>query len=108
MFIFFSYNHSKPLRCLGFKGLCHPLRFSVEGIFQNGVVQLNQPVTGRDGQKVLIVFLPAENESPIADSAWSDFAQLLQESQVKTGIHDFAHQHDHYLHGAPKREDLAE
>jgi len=84
------------------------IMFSVEGTFQNGVVQLNQPVTGRDGQKVLIVFLPAEKESPIADSVWSDFAQLLQESQVNTGIHDFAHQHDHYLHGIPKREDLAE
>lgn len=79
--------------------------FSVEGIFHNGVVQLNQPVTGRDGQKVLIVFLQEENESPIAEEAWGDFAQLLKECQVNTGISDLAHQHDHYLHGTPKRED---
>ena len=78
---------------------------SVEGTFQDGVVQLKQPVAGRDGQKVLIVFLQEENESPTADSAWGDFAQLLKESQVNTGIRDLAHQHDHYLHGTPKRED---
>lgn len=76
---------------------------SVEGIFHNGVVQLNQPVTGRDGQKVLIVFLQ-ENESLVADSSWGDFAQLLKECQVNTGISDLAYQHDHYLHGTPKRE----
>ena len=78
---------------------------SVEGIFHNGVVQLNQPVAGRDGQKVLIVFLQEENESLIADSSGGDFAQLLKECQVNTGMRDLAHQHDHYLHGTPKRED---
>jgi predicted DNA-binding antitoxin AbrB/MazE fold protein len=78
---------------------------SVEGIFHNGVVQLSQPIAGRDGQKVLIVFLQEDNELPIADSAWGDFAKLLKECQVNTGISDLAHQHDHYLHGIPKRED---
>lgn len=78
---------------------------SVEGTFQNGVVQLNQPVAGRDGQKVLIMFLQEENEPAIADSAWSSFAQILKDCQVNTGILDLAHQHDHYLHGTPKRED---
>jgi hypothetical protein len=78
---------------------------SVEGTFQNGVVQLSQPVTGRDGQKVLILFFQDENDPPIADSAWDDFAQLLKECQVNTGVSDLAHQHDHYLHGIPKRED---
>lgn len=74
---------------------------------QNGVVQFNQPVAGRDGQKVLIVFLQEENESPIADSAWDDFAQLLKECQVNTGIRGLAHQYDYYLHGTPKRDDFA-
>ncbi len=78
---------------------------SIEGTFQNGVVQINQPVAGRDGQKVLIVFLQEKNEPAISDSAWSDFAQLLKECQVNTAIRDLAHQHDHYLHGTPKRED---
>lgn len=78
---------------------------SVEGTFQNGVVQINQSVTLRDGQKVLIVFLQEEKESLILDSAWDDFAQLLKECQVNTGISDLAHQHDHYLYGTPKREE---
>lgn len=78
---------------------------SVEGTFRNGVVQLNQPIAGRDGQKVLIVFLHEEHEPSIADSAWNDFAELLKDCQVITGIADLAHQHDHYLHGTPKRED---
>jgi hypothetical protein len=38
---------------------------SVEGTFQNGVVQLNQPIAGRNGQKVMIVFLQDENESAL-------------------------------------------
>jgi hypothetical protein len=78
---------------------------SVEGTFQNGTVQPSQPMTGRDGQKVLIVFLQEENELPIADSAWDDFAQLLEDCQMSTGIGDLAHQHDHYLHGTPKQGD---
>jgi hypothetical protein len=77
---------------------------SVEGTFQNGVVQLNQPAVQRDGQKVLIVFLQEEGESPIADSAWGDFAQILEDCQVNTGMRDLAHQHDHYLYGTSKRE----
>lgn len=80
---------------------------SVEGTFQDGVVQLDQPVAGREGQRVIIVFLQEESEAAVADSdsAWGDFAMLLKDCQVNTGIRDLAHQHDHYLHGTPKRED---
>jgi predicted DNA-binding antitoxin AbrB/MazE fold protein len=78
---------------------------SVEGILQNGVIQLNQPISGRDGQKVLIVFLQEKQEPMIPNSAWKDFAQILTQCQVSTGIPDLAHQHDYYLHGTPKRED---
>jgi hypothetical protein len=35
--------------------------------------------------------------------AWSDLADLIQQSQVETGIPDLAAEHDHYLHGKPKR-----
>ena len=64
---------------------------SVEGTFRNGVVQISQPIAGRDGQKVLIMFLQEDNETAIADSAWSDFAQILKDCQVNTGILDLAH-----------------
>ena len=36
--------------------------------------------------------------------AWNDFDQIIQESQVSTGISDSSHQHDHYIYGIPKRE----
>jgi len=29
--------------------------------------------------------------------AWDDFDQIIQESQVSTGISDLSHQHDHYI-----------
>lgn len=35
--------------------------------------------------------------------AWDDFDQIIQESQVSTGISDLSHQHDHYIHGTPKQ-----
>jgi hypothetical protein len=36
--------------------------------------------------------------------AWDEFDQILQESQVSTGISDLSHQHDHYIHGTAKRD----
>ncbi|NDJ16900.1 hypothetical protein GS601_06290 [Myxacorys almedinensis A] len=78
---------------------------SVEGTFQGGIVQLVQPIAGRDGQRVIIIFVQEESESGIPDSAWNDFTLLLKDCQMNTGISDLAHQHDHYLHGTPKRED---
>jgi hypothetical protein len=36
--------------------------------------------------------------------AWDDFDQIIQASQVSTGILDLSHQHDHYIHGIPKRD----
>ena len=35
--------------------------------------------------------------------AWNDLSDLIQQSQVETGIADLAAEHDHYLHGKPKR-----
>jgi hypothetical protein len=36
--------------------------------------------------------------------AWDEFDQILQESQVSTGISDLSYQHDHYIHGKLKRD----
>ena len=33
-----------------------------------------------------------------------DLGQLLERCQVSTGVFDLSYQHDHYLHGTPKRE----
>lgn len=36
--------------------------------------------------------------------AWDDLEQIIQDSQVRTGIGDLSHQHDHYIHGTPKQD----
>ena len=36
--------------------------------------------------------------------ASDDLGQLLERCQVNTGISDLSYQHDHYLHGTPKKE----
>lgn len=80
---------------------------SVKGVFKNGVAQPAEPVEGREGQPVVIMFLEEPLDSsvtPDEDSAWDAPAQLVEDCAVETGITDLAHQHDHYLYGKPKRE----
>ncbi|MBD2483486.1 hypothetical protein [Planktothrix sp. FACHB-1365] len=38
------------------------------------------------------------------DSDWDKLSQILDECKINTGITDLAYQHDHYIHGTPKRE----
>jgi hypothetical protein len=38
------------------------------------------------------------------DVFWDEFDQILEECQMNTGISDLSYQHDHYIHGLPKRE----
>jgi hypothetical protein len=38
------------------------------------------------------------------DVFWDEFEQILEECQMNTGIFDLSYQHDHYIHGLPKRE----
>jgi ssDNA-specific exonuclease RecJ len=39
-------------------------------------------------------------------SDWETLEDLLEECKVETGISDLSEQHDHYLHGTPKREEV--
>lgn len=38
------------------------------------------------------------------DAGWQALDQLIDEYAMETGIHDLAHQHDHYIHGTPKQD----
>jgi len=38
---------------------------------------------------------------------WDEFDEILEECQVSTGIKDLSYQHDHYIHGTPKREEAS-
>ena len=79
---------------------------SVRGIYLNKAVRLLQPVTARDGQEVIIVFLdkPDAPSAAIEDTDWDAFERLTEAHVVRTGITDLAHQHDHYLYGKTKIE----
>jgi predicted DNA-binding antitoxin AbrB/MazE fold protein len=79
---------------------------SVKGVFREGVAQPLEPVEGREGQSVIITFLGDETTELTAEemeSAWDTLEQLIKDCAVETGISDFAHQHDHYLYGKPRR-----
>ena len=58
------------------------------------------PESEQDGIAA-IIFQELEKKQAVA---WDDFDQIIQESQVKTGISDLSYQHDHYIHGTPKQE----
>lgn len=76
---------------------------SIKGTFQDGVVRFDEPVEAREGQSVIITFLDDESDS-MSHPAWDDLAEWVKSCQVKTGVGDLAHQHDHYLYSTPKRE----
>jgi len=44
---------------------------------------------------------PADSK---ADQSWSDLLTFIEEAAIDTGIEDLASQHDHYIHGTPKRK----
>lgn len=80
---------------------------TIKGRFKGGVVHPAEPVAALDQEEVLITFL---NERPVApagrvqETDYDALTQLLADSQMDTGIEDLAHQHDHYIHGTPKRD----
>jgi predicted DNA-binding antitoxin AbrB/MazE fold protein len=81
---------------------------SIKGTFQNGVIHPTEPIEGREGQSVIIVFVDDDQTpqaSPKENSDWDKLRQLIKDSQVDTGIDDLAHQHDHYLYKTSKREE---
>lgn len=43
-------------------------------------------------------------EADQVDAGWNSLNALINRCQIETGVTDLAHQHDHYIHGKPKRE----
>lgn len=68
-----------------------------EGTVQNGVVVFTQPMALPEGTKVKVVL----TEAPAAQPT---LLNLLKHAGSLTDMpSDFAAQHDHYIHGTPKR-----
>jgi hypothetical protein len=76
----------------------------VKGKVQNGAVFPLEPINDSYEGKEVVITLPDESESEI-QSGWKRLLTVIEENQIDADITDLAHQHDHYLYGAPKRKD---
>ena len=83
---------------------------TIKGRLKDGVVYPTELVAAYDEEEVLITFLneqvrPALPRPAVQETDYEALTKLLEDCQMDTGIEDLAHQHDHYLHGTPKRAD---
>jgi hypothetical protein len=69
-----------------------------DGIVRNGTIVLEQGTTLPEGTRVKVVADPAEEETKPTMLALLELAGLAKDLPS-----DFAAQHDHYIHGTPKR-----
>ena len=70
----------------------------LEGTIRNGTIVLDQPPALPDGKRVQVeIKLVAKAASPLGE-------MLLRHAGKAVGLpEDMATQHDHYLHGTPRR-----
>lgn len=70
----------------------------LEGTIKNGAIVLDQPQLLQEGARVRVNVEPTEKDG----QSLRDF--LLKHAGTASGLpRDLAEQHDHYLHGTPKR-----
>jgi hypothetical protein len=76
---------------------------SMEGTFVNGVVVLDEPSDLPEGTRVEVVVRSAAPPRNSAESG-PTMRNLLNLAGQGAGLPpDFAEQHDHYIHGTPRR-----
>jgi hypothetical protein len=69
----------------------------LEGTIRNGTIVLDQPPSLPDGERVEVELKPIAQKQPT-------FIDLLEFAGCMPDMPaDFAAQHDHYIHGTPKR-----
>jgi len=68
---------------------------SFEGTIVNGIVVLDEPISLPEGTRVDVQ--PKDEEPPLA-------FLLKYAGRIKDMPADFALEHDHYIHGAPRRK----
>lgn len=69
----------------------------LEGTIRNGTIVLDQPTSFPEGQRVEVELKSATKEAPT-------FLDLLEFAGCMPDMPaDFAAQHDHYIHGTPKK-----
>ncbi len=83
---------------------------AVYGRFRDTLGKPDEAIQGHEGEEVIITFVEERLNHPLLsdeerEAEWKAFEELIDRCAVDTGIPDLAHQHDHYLHGTPKKED---
>ena len=84
---------------------------TVDGHIENGQIVLNQEISLPEGMKVRVEFVsnePAEKSTNDASSS-EELPSLYERMKPFVGAvkglpADYAINHDHYLHGRPKRQ----
>lgn len=76
-----------------------------QGHIENGVIVLDEPANLQNGTKVRIELLSDGGTTPNADAP--PVTQFVHYQSIIGAIDDlppdFAAQHDHYIHGTPKK-----
>ena len=76
---------------------------SIEGTFVNGVVIFDEPPHLPDGTRVEVV-VPLVRQTESAEHGEPTMRNLLKLAGKASDLPaDFAEQHDHYIHGTPRR-----
>ena len=78
---------------------------TVNGHVENGQIILDEAVPLLEGMKVRVELLPNEAAQPAAEEQVPTLYERLKPviGAVKDWPSDFARNHDHYLHGQPKK-----
>jgi hypothetical protein len=75
-----------------------------DGHVENGLVVVDAPVTLPDGTKVKVEIPPAAGEELPEESLPTLYQQLAPLVGAAKGLPaDLARNHDHYLHGQPRK-----
>ncbi|WP_306342938.1 hypothetical protein, partial [Microcystis aeruginosa] len=71
-------------------------------LLEEAIAQVKQLPESEQNKIAAMLIKQLESRSPEYDF-WDEFDQILEECQMNTGISDLSYQHDHYIHGLPKR-----
>lgn len=75
------------------------------GHFEDGIIVLDDPVNLPDGAKVRVELLPTGNVAQKTESPptghYEHYESII--GAINDLPEDFAAQHDHYIHGTPKK-----
>jgi predicted DNA-binding antitoxin AbrB/MazE fold protein len=80
-------------------------QMTYQGHFEDGIIVLDEPVELPDGAKVRVELLPSENAAQKAESPRGNHYKHYESiiGAIDDLSEDFAAQHDHYIHGTPKK-----